>query len=174
MSVIVHATTDQVPELLDVIERRHADGLDWFDEWWQGVYRVVTGPTPEHGQLTLALGALLLERGRRRGLSTGAPINIGTDKWDARVPDVAVYRPDTERTSPAFLSTAEIVVEILSPSERAGEQLDFSSKWGVEEYLEIDLTAATVRLLARRADGWRSVTSSAVVELTVAEVAELL
>jgi Uma2 family endonuclease len=172
--MMVQTSTDEVPELLDLIEHRRASGLDTFDEWWQGMYRIVAVPPPEHGELVVSLGALLLQRARARALTVAAPVNIGIDKSDARVPDIAVFRADTERTSPAFLRTAELVVEILSPGERAGEKLPFYAEWGVREYLEIDLPHGTVRLLADRDGTWEPVDASAVVELTIDEVTGLL
>ncbi len=40
----VLATTDELPELEAALARRHESGLDTYDEWWEGVYRTVTGP----------------------------------------------------------------------------------------------------------------------------------
>ena len=174
MSMIVQATTDQVPELSDLLERRRATGEDRYDEWWEGVYRVVTGPTPEHGELVVALGSLLHERAAARSLRVSAPLNIGLDKVDARVPDIAVFDPETERTSPAFLATALLVVEILSAGEAAGAKLPFYAAWGVQEYLEIDLDARTARLLGRHEDSWTAVHHSLVIELALSEVEALL
>lgn len=174
MTMIVHASTDQIPELLDVIEQRHAHGLDTYDEWWQGVYRIVTGPSPEHGELIVKLGAVLDRLASDRDLRVAAPVNIGIDKWNARVPDMAVYRPDTDRTSPAFLSTAELVVEMLSPGEVAGEKLPFYAEWHLREYLEIDLADRTVRLLANRDGAWEPTEASEVIDLTVDEVIRLV
>lgn len=174
MDVMVQATTEQVPALRELIEQRRAQGLDRFDEWWQGVYRIVTGPSPEHGRLVIRLGGLLDERATARGLAAAAPVNIGVDKVDARVPDLAVYRPDTERTSPAFLATAELVVEVLSPGEQPGQKLDFYAAHDVVEYLEVDLAGGDVRLLVRRDDAWVPADRSDVIDLTVAEVADLV
>jgi Uma2 family endonuclease len=101
-------------------------------------------------------------------------VNIGIDKVDARVPDLAVYRPDTERTSAAFLATAELVVEVLSPGEAAGAKLDFYADRGVREYLEIDLASGDVRLLAHRADRWEPIDRSDVVELSVDDVSDVV
>lgn len=158
----VFAHTDEVPELDDVLARRHARGQDTYDEWWDGVLRLVTGPSPEHGELLGALSVLLDPIVERAGLKFALPVNIGTDKADCRVPDLGVYRPDTERTSPAFLATAELVVEVLSPSEKPGEKLPFYLEHNVGEYLEIDLQAGTVRLLANVSGGWRPVADSRV------------
>lgn len=174
MSMMVQATTDQVPELADLIAHRRATGEDRFDEWWQGVYRIVTGPSPEHGEFAVQLTLLLAPRVESRGLRLAAPVNIGIDKRNARAPDLGVYRDDTRRTSAAFLSTAELVVEILSPGESPGEKLPFYAEWNVREYLEIDLATATSRLLVRRDGAWTPVDASDVIDLSVAEVDELL
>jgi Uma2 family endonuclease len=166
--VAVQATTDAWPELRDLLADRQRRGLDRYDEWWQGVYRVVTGPTPEHGELVLELGSLLGPVVREAGLRQAAPVNIGSDKHDCRVPDLGVYRSDTRRTSPAFLATAVLVVEILSPGERSGSKLDFYAAWAVQEYLEIDLAKCTAELYVSRWQdenftdfaGWDQVTDS--------------
>lgn len=164
----VGASTEQVPGLADLLETRRARGLDRYDEWWDGTYRIVTGPTPEHGRLIAMLSAFFLPLADAAGLHLSAPLNIGIDKVDARVPDLGIYRPDTPRTSPAYLRTAELVVEILSPDEAAGAKLDFYAQWGVEEYLEIDLEGG-VRLLRRRDTRWSPVQTSASLGFTVKE-----
>lgn len=174
MTMMVQASTDDVPEMLDVIERRRALGIDTFDEWWDGVYRIVNVPAPEHGRLTTKLAALLDTRPEPRGLHVAQPVNIGVARLDNRVPDLAVYRPDTRRTSRAFLSTAELVVEILSPRERAGEKLPFYAMSGVREYLEVGQSRRDARLLTHADDGWQAVDASAVIDLTVAEVTALV
>ncbi len=174
MNMMVQTTTDEVPELLELIEHRRANGLDTFDEWWQGVYRIVTGPSPEHGRLIVRLSALLLSLAENDGFHVATPLNIGVDKRDARVPDLAVYHPDTPRTSVAFLSTAEMAIEILSPGERAGEKLTFYADWHVKEYLEINLAAHTCRLLANRDGTWEPITRSEIIDLELATVEALI
>ena len=63
MSMMVQTSTDDAPELLARIEHRRANGLDRYDEWWEGVYRIVTGPSPEHGEFVVDLGALSAPQG---------------------------------------------------------------------------------------------------------------
>ncbi|MEJ7801677.1 MAG: Uma2 family endonuclease [Ilumatobacter sp.] len=172
--MMVQTSTDEAPELLDLIEHRRANGLDTYDEWWEGVYRIVTGPSPEHGNLIVELSVVLLSKARAAGCRVAAPVNIGIDKFDAKVPDMGVYRIDTKRHSPAFLTTAELVVEILSPKERAGEKLPFYGEAGVKEYLEVDLAGGTCRLLANRDGSWEPIEHSAVIDLHISEVAALL
>ena len=174
MTMMVQTSTDEAPELLAVIEQRRVTGLDRYDEWWQGVYRIVTGPSPEHGEFVANLAALLLPKARARGLGLSTPVNVGVDKVDARVPDLGIFRRDTPRTSPAFLQSAELVAEVLSPGELAGEKLPFYASRSVREYLEVDVRAHSVRLLANIEGQWREVDSSSVIDLSVDEVLALL
>lgn len=174
MTMQVQATTEQVPELGELVAQRRRQGLDTYDEWWGGVYRVVTGPNREHGRVILRLGALLDQLAADVGLQAAAPINIGIDKVDARVPDIGVVRPDVAMTSPAFHASAELVVEILSPDEHPGEKLPFYAAWGVREYLEVDLRARTCRLMRNEDGEWTAASRSAVVDLGVADVDALL
>lgn len=174
MGMMVQASTDQAPELLDLIERRRALGLDTHDEIREGVYRVMPDPSPEHSRLAGKLFQLLDERADAQGLWALTTFNIGDAKRDYRVPDLGVCRPDTERTSPAFLATAELVVEILSPGDAAGEKLPFYANHGVREYLEIDLAARTARLLAARGpvggEPWAPTAASTVIALSLTDV----
>src|SRR4051794_21181102 len=157
MSLVHNPTMDELrrnqPSLAEIAERRRL-GLDTFDEWWDGVYVAVTGPSPEHGMFIAELCVLLHALAGRVGLRVATPLNIGINQRDCRVPDVAVFRLDTPRTSPAFLTTAVLVVEILSPGEKAGAKLDFYAEWQVDEYLEGDQRAATARLLRRGGGRW--------------------
>jgi Uma2 family endonuclease len=174
MTMMVQTSTDEVPELLARIEQRRANGLDRYDEWWEGVYRIVTGPSREHQRLLVAMLKLLEARLVDSSWEVLPDINVGVDKEDARVPDLAVLSIDVPLTSPAFVSTAELVVEILSPGERPGEKLPFYARWGVSEYIEIDLDHRTVRMLRNRDEKWRAIERSQVVELSVDEVMALL
>jgi len=144
----VRATTDQIPGLADELERRHRDGRDIYDEWRGGVYWLVDVPGPEHGELLVDLAVMLRPLVRAAGLRSASPVNIGINREDCRVPDLSVYRPGTPRTSPAFLATALLVVEILSPGETPKEKLGFYEAAGVKEYLEVDLGRGTAELLA--------------------------
>lgn len=163
----VQATTDQVPELTEVLARRRAQGIDTYDEWWEGVYRIVTGPTPEHGMVAVRIGAFLDALTKGTDLRVSAPVNIGVDGEDARVPDLGVFGADTPRTSPAFLRTAALVVAVLSRSEVAGAKLDFYARWQVEEYLEVDLGQQTVRLLRHEGSRWQPATDSQVLPFSI-------
>jgi hypothetical protein len=90
------------------------------------------------------------------------------------VPDLAVFRPETERTSPAFLTTAELVVEILSPGERPRREAAVLCGPNIDEYLAIDLGGGSARLSSNRACVWVPVAESHVIDLTLDEVVALL
>jgi Uma2 family endonuclease len=174
MPMMVQTSTDDAPELLALIERRRAHGLDRHDEWWEGVYRIVTNPSPEHQRLVYALSKLLESRLLEPDAEVIPGVNIGSDKEDARVPDVAIVRFGTPRTSTAFLATALLVVEILSPGERPGEKLPFYARWNVHEYVEIDPVGGTVELLANRDGTWTAVDRSSIVDVVVSELVDLI
>ncbi|MGH9114428.1 MAG: Uma2 family endonuclease [Acidimicrobiales bacterium] len=163
----VLASTETLPELLDALARRHELGLDTYDEWWEAVYRVVTGPSPEHGELVARLAAFLLLVADAAGLKASAPANIGRNRDDCRVPDLAVFRSGTPRTSPAFLASAELVIEVLSPGEEPGAKLDFYARFGVSEYLEVDPPHQRLRLLRRAQDRWEPASHSAILGFDV-------
>lgn len=157
---VIRVDTEASGPFREWLDDRHERGLDTYDEWWEGELRFVTGPTPEHGELVGDLMEFLGPLVRYQGFRKASTINIGIDKSDCRVPDIGIYDPDTARTSPAFLSTAVMVIEILSPGEKAGEKLPFYAAWEVQEYLEISLTQGTVRLLKRHGDDWRPALAS--------------
>ena len=171
---MVHTSTDDAPELLARIEQRHATGLDLWDVWWVGVYGIVTAPTREHQRLLKTLVNLLDTRIADPASEVLPDINIGLDKQDARVPDIAVLKVDVQLTSPAFVETAEMVVEILSPGERSSEKLPFYARWGVGEYVEIDLAHRTVQMLRNQDDRWLPIERCQVVDLSLDEVLALL
>lgn len=143
----VHITTDQWGDLDRFLTVRSETGQNRYDEWWDGEYRVVTGPTPEHGELVVALSELLGPVVRAARLKMAAPVNIGVDKWNCRVPDLGVYARDTPRSSPAFLLEALLVIEVLSPGERSRAKVEFYAEHGVKDYLEINLNDGMASLL---------------------------
>ena len=163
-------TTDQAPILEDWLNGRQRAGLDRYDYWDLGVYVVVTGPSPEHNMVASDIQDALKPAAKAQGLVYAPQINIGIDKQDCRVPDAAVFDRDTPRTSAAFLATALLVVEVLSPDETPQAKLDFYARWHVAEYLEADPAAKTVRLWRRDgepSERWVETQRSGVLDLDV-------
>jgi Uma2 family endonuclease len=172
--MMVEVSTDEAPFLLDLIEQRRLFGQDRWDEWRHGAYRIMPIPTPEHARLVVAFAAFIDERVTSSRLEVALGINIGVDLEDACVPDIAIFRRDTSPSSEAFLATAQLVVEILSPGEPAGEKMPLYGGWDVNEYLEVDPEEASVRLFANRGGGWTAIDRSSVIDLSVDEVLALL
>ena len=125
MTMMVQTSTDDAPELLARIEHRRANGLDRYDEWWEGVYRIVTGPSPEHGEFVVELGASLLPKvadARTGRLDAGQRRRRQVRR---KVPDLGVFRRDTPRTSPAFLDDRRTRRRGAVAGRAAGEKLPF-------------------------------------------------
>jgi Uma2 family endonuclease len=135
MSVV--ATPDQIAE-------RHRLGLDRFDEIWDGRYHVNAAPHPRHSFLLRHAERLLDERAEAKGLVPLGEFNIGTPS-DYRIPDAGYV--DALPTE-AFVPTARLVVEVLSPNDETLAKLPFYAHHRVDEVLLIDLAARTVTWLA--------------------------
>ena len=168
--MVVQLPADLVPEVGQLIDRRRRLGLDTFDEWHAGVYVVVAGPSPEHGQIAVQLAIALAPPAEAAGYALASPTNIGVDRDDCRVPDLVVFRPGTSRSSPAFLDTAELVVEVLSPRERPQAKLAFYADHHVREYVEVDALERSVRLWSNRDGAWHAAERSAVLDVDIADV----
>jgi Uma2 family endonuclease len=155
------------PELADEVARRRAWGADRFDEVWDGEYRMAPGPSGRHGRVDHVIGAILWPYERRAGLAGVTAFNIGTPR-DFRVPDFGLVRADQQLG--VWNATAELVVEVLSPGDRAWEKLGFYTAHEVDEVVMADPDGRTVTWLARRGDRYDEVTRSAVLDVDVAEV----
>lgn len=136
-------------ELEALIERRHELGLDLYDEVWEGSYHVVPAPHPAHGFVERRLAVLIDPAAVSRGLVGTGPFNLG-EPDDYRVPDGGYHRglPDT-----AFVPTAAIVVEVVSPDDETFAKFDFFAARGVDELVIADPATRTVRLFSLGQDG---------------------
>ncbi|ONH36465.1 MULTISPECIES: Uma2 family endonuclease [Protofrankia] len=131
------------PHVLDeFIARRQALGQDTFDEVWDGEYHVAPGPSAEHGRVDYELNALLLPRARAAGLVGTGPFNLGRHD-NYRVPDGGLHRG---RPSGAFLPTAAVAVEVVSPDDETYAKIDFYAAHRVDELIVADPLHRTVRI----------------------------
>ncbi len=159
-----------VPELTRELERRRELGQDLFDEVWEGVYWMVPGPRPSHGVVGAQLSVLLNPMAVTAGLIAVGPFNLG-ESDDYRVPDHSFHRSvPTEM----YVSTAAIVVEVISPGDRTWEKFGFYAAHGVDELVLADPGARTVQLFARRTDGqgYDEVPHSALLGVTAADLTD--
>lgn len=159
--------TDHVPdEVVAWLERRRALGNDRFDEVWEGVLRVVTGPGDPHGDLYAQVAELLGPRARAAGLKPRVQSNIG-ERYEHRVPDYAIFR---ETVAPVWNPTAAVVVEVLSPRDPAYQKFDFYRRCDVEEILIVDGARHAVEWYAATADGYARAPGSALLGITEDEM----
>jgi len=168
--MMVEVSTDEAPFLLDLIEQRRAFGQSRWDEWRHGAYRIMPIPTPEHARVVMSIATFMQERLQSPDLTLAIGTNVGIDLVDACVPEVVIFRRDSERTSEAFLATAELVVEVLVPGEPPGEKMRLYGSWNVTEYLEVDIDAVTAKLFSNHGRAWVPINHSGVIDFTVDEM----
>ena len=130
--VKILASSRTVPELIDGLARRRSDGLSSADEWDDEILRLSAPPSPERGEVAARIVASVLPLAESLGMCISAPCAIGLPGRESRVASVVVYDVNTPRTTPATLSTADLVVDVVD-DEGAGrlERLDFYGRWRV-------------------------------------------
>ena len=156
------------PELQELLDRRRRFGADRHDEVWAGVYHMVPGPSYTHSSFLIQLAEILAPIGRAAGLKMTAEFNLGESKQDFRIPDAGLHRPGA---GGIWLSTAALVIEILSPEDEAWEKLPFYAAHDVDEVAVIDPRARSVDWLGLSGDQYKPLERSALVELGPAELA---
>lgn len=134
------------PEIDALIAQRRALGLDIHDEVWKGDYHMAPAAHASHGDLDQQLAELLGPIARAAGLRGTGPFNLG-ERDDFRVPDRGWHRV---RPFTAFVSTAAIVIEILSPHDETWQKLDFYAAHGVDEVLIVSPAGRSVTWLVRQ------------------------
>jgi Uma2 family endonuclease len=155
------------PEVDALIERRRALGHDLYDEVWEGTYVMSPAPTSGHAWLQIQIGQLLSDVRGPDLFAVGA-FNLGVGD-DFRVPDAGVFR---HRPGATWLSTAAVVIEIVSPGDRSMEKFDFYAEHDVDEVCVIDPDARTVRWFALRGDRYDEVDASAVIDSSALDALE--
>jgi len=97
--------------------------------------------------------------------------NLGESEHDFRVPDGGLHRPGA---AGVWLSTAALVVEILSPGDESWQKLPFYAAHGVDEVLIVDPIERTVAWLGLRDGEYHPLQRSGLVELGPVQLAEQL
>lgn len=130
------------PDLANLIERRRELGLDLYDEVWEGEYHMAPAPTHRHADLDQQLAEILGPLAKRVGLRGSGPFNLG-ESGNFRVPDRGLH----QRIGGAWLPTAAMVIEIVSPDDETWQKLDFYAAHEVPEVLIADPEEQEVTLL---------------------------
>jgi Uma2 family endonuclease len=154
-------------ELQNLIDRRHALGIDLFDEVWEGSYHVAPAPSAAHGYLDDVLAVLLHPYAKAAGLTGTGPFNLGSPE-DYRVPDRGYHRG---RPTGTWVPTAAVVVEIVSPDDETYEKFGFYAEHEVEELIVADPSARTLAIWRRTGDGrYEEVPASSLLGVGAAEL----
>ena len=165
---VVHASTDAMPGLAELIDRRRRLGQDGYDEVWEGVYHVAAMARFGHGDLQAQIIHTLITLAAPRGFVVSGPVNIGLSEHDHRVPDAVVVR---ERLDVVWVPTAAIVVEVVSPGDETYQKFGFYHLRGVEEILVADPAKRDLTLFRHGETEFELTDSSAVLEASVAAIA---
>jgi Uma2 family endonuclease len=114
------------------LELRRRQGMDKFDEMWEGEWHFVNPPKSWHallnGDMLRALGPLADRAGLR---STGDALGVFAAENNWRVPDQAYLRP--EHIVEEGVVGAELVVEFRSPGDESYEKMPFYAARGITE-----------------------------------------
>ncbi len=100
------------------------------------------------------------------GLRALGQFNLG-DQGDYRVPDGALIRPGPDAV---YLSTAALVLEIVSPGDESWGKLDFYAAHRVDELLIVDPQEKTVSWMALEGGEYKHLKRSRLIELGAAEL----
>lgn len=162
---------DPLPaEVQELLARRKKLDLDRKDEVWEGVLHVVPAPEIRHGRIAQQLAEILGGLARAAGLSAVmAEFNLGDSDQDFRVPDGGLLDPSATGT---WLSTAALVVEILSPGDETWEKLPFYAAHKVDELLIVDPDEKRVHWLSLADRSYVPVERSGLIELGPDELAK--
>jgi regulator of extracellular matrix RemA (YlzA/DUF370 family) len=157
------------PEVEAIIARRHALGVDRYDEVWKGEYHMRPGPSGPHAVLDHALALLLGPRARAAGLIGTSAFNLGQPN-DYRVPGAGYH---WETPTGTWVPTAAVVVEIVSPDDETYEKFGFYAR-RANELIVVDPTKRTVECYV--SDGQHLVTSagSTLLGVSAQEIAQAL
>ena len=135
---------DDEPVVDAWLEQRRALGQDGRDEVWEGDYHVAPHEHARNGNIAGQVQGLLLVPVRQAGLHVGGSFNLG-EPGDFRVPDLGYHRT---RDFHAYMPTAAIVIEVLSPRDETWAKSGFYAAHDVDELWVVDPDAHTIRMWA--------------------------
>ena len=155
------------PEDEAMLAERRRLGQDRLDEVWQGEYHMVPGPHSRHGILDEQFADAVRDRARAAALTATTTFNLGGPD-DYRVPDRGYHRG---RPHGLYLSTAALVVEVLSPGDETYDKFPFFADHRVDEVAVVDGDARAIHWFALGPDGYLAVAYSEVLGTDVTAIA---
>lgn len=153
-------------ELEHLLARRRAQGLDTFDEVWEGAYHMAPAGRANQAYLDDILAVLLHPYARAAGLIGSGPFNLGHND-DYRVPDRGYHR---ELLDVVYFETAAVVVEIVSPDDETFAKLPFHVAHGVDEVLVVEPIERRARLFVLEGDHYSHAERSALLGVDMASL----
>jgi Uma2 family endonuclease len=140
------ATLIQDAELSQkLIAERQRNGLDRWDEVWEGVYVMNPLANDEHQEFVSRLTYILvdvIDLARLGKVRPGVNVSDRETDWEKnyRCPDVVVFLNETKAINHGafWLGGPDFGVEIASPGDRSREKLEFYAKVGTRELLLLD------------------------------------
>ncbi|QDT65455.1 Uma2 family endonuclease [Calycomorphotria hydatis] len=126
----------------DIIAERKRQGLDRWDEVWDGEYVVMVEPTNEHQKLVLRLAKVLDSLSENAEVFPGCNVSDLSEGWksNVRCPDVAVFSQNNPAIDHGthWQGGPDLAIEIVSPGDRSREKIDFYSTVNTRELLIVD------------------------------------
>ena len=129
----------------EIQNHRKANGLDKYDEVWEGVTVVMPLPNDEHQEIVVTIcHVFLLALGWPCPHQLRAGINLSDRIYDwtsnYREPDVAIYLAGNPATNYGthWCGGPDFLIEIMSPSGESRDKLPFYASVNTREVLVID------------------------------------
>ncbi|MCA9023867.1 MAG: Uma2 family endonuclease [Planctomycetaceae bacterium] len=158
-----------------LIDERRRNGLDRWDEVWEGAYVIMPSPNDEHQDILDNLVIVLKPLIQTTGLGVvRSTINVSDRfsdwKLNFRIPDLAIFLKGSsaENCGTHWYGGPDFTIEIVSPGDRSREKLAFYESIGTKELLLIDRDPWQLELFRLSDGGLQSVGTSSV--KTVREV----
>ncbi len=132
------------PGLLDrLLKERRLNGIDRYDEVWEGIVHMVPAPLAEHNRFLKQLVIVLDPLARRLGgeLLIGPNVRApGSEPKDFRIPDLVYLSPaDKSLLKEGWIDGGpSVVFEIRSPGDETYGKLSFYAALGVPEVVVLD------------------------------------
>jgi len=146
-----------------MLERRNSWGADRHDEVWSGVLHLDL--LRAHADLAQQLGELLSPPARTAGMTVAmGECNFGEAEHDGHELDGALR-----------LTSAQLVVEIVTPDQDSWEKLSFYADHHVDELVVVDPAERAVHWLGlAEPGGYQAVERSGLIDLDPFKLADQL
>ncbi|MGI8751527.1 MAG: Uma2 family endonuclease [Acidimicrobiales bacterium] len=132
----------------ELLAERARQGVDVFDEMWEGELHMAPPPSEEHqrigGELFIALHGTAVASGLVVRYETGLFDPTAPEGSDYRVPDLMVFAA-SQRSERGVEGDATLVVEIRSPGGESLDKVAFYQRVGVREIVMIDRDTKDLR-----------------------------